>query len=478
MTNLSLGALARTVQQGGAHLRFAAGQPKPDADGLQWFYTRPQAKDTITHSQGFQTKVTSLIGGGQIFNNIDYVLRNAKKSVLVDMYEIQNSKVNPERTAPANTPGANYQEKIVDHLIQLSKQGVKVKVILDNSFDRDKQKYHNQAMIDHLKANGVETLAYPQNGAKISHVKLLIVDDKYAVIGGMNWGNHSAANQDACVMLEGDDVANLANDIFKVDYQFSGGDVNTLPQFKSFPQEKIKVLTTTPCGSPDGGKTEILEAIVDRIDNAQKSIICELFTLTDRIVAEKLITAHKRLSAAGQPGVRILVDPGLYLKFKNCRPVIDYLKNSGVPIKFYKVDWGKEEKLHAKWGVFDGEDVIVGSANWSKVGLESNCSTDPGFSHQLQFAKGNHEAALSIKSPQICKAFTKQFEFDWNKKSMPARGPGAIYNSIPEGIRNTLYTDIKAEDVFGPRNVFRTNNPPVQGSDNDTIDGKDKRNIP
>lgn len=478
-TALSYKALFQAVNP-----NFGARKTAANPNGLRMWFWRPQATDTITHSQGYKTKVTSLIDGGQIFHSIDKLLTNAKNSVLVNMYEIQNPALHPHRSAPPGTPGANKQALIVDKLIALTKQGIKVKVILDNSYDREKQSFHNQVLIDHLKANGVEVLAYPEKGAKISHVKLLIVDGKYAVIGGMNWGNHSAANHDACVMLEGDDVGNLIGDIFKVDYEYSGGDVKTLPQYKTFAQENIKVLTTSQAGSPDGGKNEILEEILDRIDNAQKSIICELFVMTDKIVAEKLIEAHNRLKANNQPGVKLIVDPGLYLKFKNCRPVVDYLKNSGIPVRFYKPDWSKEEKLHAKWGVFDEEELVIGSANWSKVGLQSNSPTDPGFSSQLQFAKGNHEANVFIKSQELCKAFVQQFNYDWSdKKSMPWMTPGDLYRSIPQDVRNTMFGDEKAElestrfspfdpDEFNPFATYK-NDPNVKQNSNTKTDVKE-----
>lgn len=405
---------------------------------LKWFYGKPQATDTLAHSQGYKTTVTSLIGGGQIFENIDRLFSKAKRSVLVDMYEIQDPRTHPHRSAPPGTPGADKQQKIVDHLIALTKRGVKVSVILDNSYDSGAKEYHNQRIIEYLRDNGVEVLAYPRSGARINHIKLLIVDNRYAVMGGMNWGNHSPANHDACVLLEGDDVGNLAEQIFKMDYQFSGGDAKALPPFKTIPEEKIKVLTTSSCASPDGGKTEILNRIRERIRQAEKSIVCELFTITDKALAEDLVEAHRRLKQKNEAGVKILVDPGLYLRFKNCRPAIDYLKQNGVPIRFYRVDWSREEKLHAKWAVFDEKELLLGSANWSKVGLRSNCPTQPGYTSQLQFIKGNHEANLAISSPQLCKAFVKQFFYDWFKKSMPIRGPQAIYRSIPPAIREKM----------------------------------------
>ena len=60
-------------------------------------------------------------------------------------------------------------------------------------------------MIKFLKNNNIDVVPYPraaQQGANLQHIKLLIVDSKKAILGGMNWGSHSAVNHDACIALE------------------------------------------------------------------------------------------------------------------------------------------------------------------------------------------------------------------------------------------------------------------------------------
>lgn len=412
---------------------------------LTWSFNRPQSSDVIEHGNGKQTKITSLIDGGQIFGGIDDLLSRAKRSVLVDMYTLQTPESHPDRISPPGTPGADKQAKIVKKLIELAQSGIKVKVVLDNSVQEDGTR-QNDTVIAQLKANGVEVLPYPADAAKINHVKLLVVDGNFAVIGGMNWGNHSAVNHDACVMLEGDGVDNLIHQIYKVDYDFAGGKVSTLPRHQPFPDDKIKVLTTSPKESPDGGQNEIYDEIVAQIDKAKKSIVCQLFVLTDKVITEKLLQAHQRLIKAGKPGVRIMVDPGLYLKFPNCRPQIDYLKAQGVPIQFYEVNWEIEEKLHSKWAVFDEEKLLVGSANWSRTGLASNRpSTNPKFKP----FRGNHEANLLVTSRQLCQAFIKQFNYDWANRGWNVGTVGDLVDTIPEKVK---------EEMFKPRENSKPDN--------------------
>jgi phosphatidylserine/phosphatidylglycerophosphate/cardiolipin synthase-like enzyme len=263
-----------------------------------------------------------------------------------------------------------------------------------------------------------------------------------------------------------------------VDYEFSGGDVSSLPPIETVPEEKIKILTTSPKEAPDGGGSEIYEEIIKRIDNAEHSIVCELFSLTDKTIADKLIEAHQRLSENGKPGVKLLVDPGLYLKFANCRPTIDRLAQSGIAIRFFAPNWENEEKLHGKWAVFDEEELFIGSANWSKAGLRGNPKAEKANQTAAASSQGsspkpapkktaakkpvanppasstnpskpkpasnwglpNHEANLAIRSKQLCLAFLKQFQYDWQNKSTAVNIPQLIA-SIPEALRDEFLGD-------------------------------------
>src|SRR5947207_13144085 len=47
-----------------------------------------------------------------------------------------------------------------------------------------------------LEQGGVRVVAFPLERLTLDHVKLLIVDDARAIVGGINWGSHSALNHD------------------------------------------------------------------------------------------------------------------------------------------------------------------------------------------------------------------------------------------------------------------------------------------
>lgn len=392
----------------------------------------PSVTDTFSYrarkpEPASKTTVESLLGGGQIFNRVDDILDQAHNSVLIDLYNFQSPAIYPEKSSPKGMPGANIQAGLVDKLIDLKKnKGVDVKVIIDNHWDPEFKEGYNDRTIAVLRKAGIDVVTYPKFST-ISHVKVLIVDDQFAVLGGMNWGNHSATNHDAAVFIKGPDVRNICNEVFKPDWVSCGRDEKELPQMAPFAQGKIKILQTTARQSTDGAKDEIFREILNQIDNAQESIYAELFTLTQANVTDALLAAHKRLTKAGKEGVKILVDPGLFFAFPACRVKVQALARAGVPIQFFKTNRDIEEKLHAKWAVFDRKRLLIGSANWSNAGLLSNGKEedakpplDIDEDGKLErVSKSNHEVALLMELPKVAQNFANQLMYDWKNAAFP-----------------------------------------------------------
>lgn len=396
----------------------------------------PSETDTWRNGKAGSTTVQTLIGGGQIFSKISEILGKTQQSVYLDMYNFQSPDLYPDRSSPPGTPGADIQAGLLNRLLALKKDGHSVKVVLDHHPDPDNNENYNNRTIEALRAGNVDVVTYP-DFSKISHVKVLIVDNRYAIIGGMNWGNHSAANHDGAVFIEGPDVANLVRDIFAADWESSGGKVSELDVPDPFKSQKIKVLTTSSQKSVRGEDESIYEEILSQINNAQESVHAELFVLTQTEVVDSLIATHKRLKAAGKEGVKLLVDPGLYFSFANSRRGVLQCAKAGIPIRFYESDRDAEEKLHAKWAVFDRKRLLMGSANWSSAGLLSDgipnnpveaqdfgvtdllINETQGATQRKRKTKGNHEVAVLIDSEKVAAPFVRQVLYDWKHKSFP-----------------------------------------------------------
>lgn len=380
----------------------------------------PPAMDELTLSSGGKTKIETLIGGGQIFRKIEEMLNKADQSVYLNLYNFQNPRLYPDDASPTGTPGSFVQSGLSKKLVELADQGKDVKVILDNHSDSKRAENYNDKMIRHLRRSKVDVKVYPRSISVINHVKAIIVDNKYAVVSGMNWGNHSATNHDAGVYIEGPDVKNIVNDIFRNNWITSGGKESDIEEQKAVKNPQLKVLLTASRESQSGARDDIYRELMTQISSAKDSIYAELFVLTQQDIIDNLIEKHRELRANGKEGVKILVDPGLFFALPNTRKGVHKLARHGIPIRFYSSDRSSDEKLHAKWAVFDEKKLVVGSANWSNVGLLSNRKTqEKSDPMNRRVSRGNHEMALSIDSAEIAAPFVQQALYDWHNRSFP-----------------------------------------------------------
>lgn len=397
--------------------------------------------------------VTSLIDGGQIFSKVQDYIQKAEKSIQVEMFEFQNKDVDGHLWPTSGAeylPGSAEQQSLLKLLIhkkqQSEKEGhpIKIQVILDahkwyqDGLGNHKRHYNNLDMIKTLKENGIDVVPYPravQGGANLQHVKMLAVDGKKAILGGMNWGNHSTANHDACIAIEtapdkkNSEVDNIINEIFNKDWKFawnrlentklipgplteedkenySGPKRKILPENVDYnqklatlfdnPHDKhrfsnndLEILEVNPLNNPkikvlvnssreysligEEGKESVGNLIKEKLETAT-SMKAELFVLSHKEIVQKIIERHKESQTpGGRPfKAEILLHPGILNDFPYCRMAESLLKEAGVPIRCYNVNDEISQRLHAKWAIFDNKDVVIGSANWSAAGLENN----------------------------------------------------------------------------------------------------------
>ncbi|MBI2267332.1 MAG: phosphatidylserine/phosphatidylglycerophosphate/cardiolipin synthase family protein, partial [Armatimonadetes bacterium] len=328
------------------------------------------------YSASTGNQVTPLIGGEQIFSAAEKAMKGAEKTIQLQMYRL------------------GY-DKVIDVLADQAKSGVKVQVLLDPTPGYDAEDIEDQKRIrNYLKASGVELLTYPPGDKdKIDHVKLLIIDGRTALIGGMNWDKHSPKNQDADILIEGPAVGDLGK-IFKDDWKISGGKVQGMatapPPEQPEGDARIRVIET------DNGVQDIRKAMVENIEKAKKSIKIEAFVLCDKQVVQGLIDAHNR-----GVDVKVILDPNKPVFYPNLKTE-KILQEAGIEVRWLNVNAGTQEKLHAKIATFDDETTIIGSCNFSYQGLTVN-----------------HEADVEVISKSLGTAFENMFQDHWDKRTSP-----------------------------------------------------------
>lgn len=140
-------------------------------------------------------------------------LEGAREEILVEQLQFPPVWVDEDGTAWPN----EYLEALLD----AADRGVRVRVLLDGHFE-DGGPTDNQATIDRLLAAGEETLEArlaDDPATRVLHVKGLVVDGRYALVGSMNWNLHSIAqNREVDVLLDAPAFAEHYASAFEVDW--------------------------------------------------------------------------------------------------------------------------------------------------------------------------------------------------------------------------------------------------------------------
>jgi phosphatidylserine/phosphatidylglycerophosphate/cardiolipin synthase-like enzyme len=334
----------------------------------------PVQGDSIVLAGQFTSKnrVTPLTEGDQILAETKKMIAGAQSSIRVEQYLFTN-------------------QEICDLLCQEAKRGVNVQVIVDSSpafspeFKEKKEK-----VVKDLKAAGCQVVMYPDNQQykQINHVKLLIVDGKSLLIGGMNWNTDSFSNKDVSVRIEGP-VVDYFGKTYADDWRFAGGEPFNAPS----PSDEIPGGGATVAGAHTNlFQSGIKPLIISNIQKARESIHVEMFCLTDKDVIKDIIGAHNR-----GVEVKVLLDAtptqdGTIIN----RAAAEQLKEAGVEVRWFRRDPNSTRKLHSKIGIFDGKETVLGSANWTFKGLNVN-----------------REANVDVRSKKVATVFEEMFQKDW-----------------------------------------------------------------
>ncbi len=293
--------------------------------------------------------VTMLHGGTATFTALSGLVDAATASVHVEMYEFSRSDMR-------------------DALIRAHDRGVAVSVIVDPTVAE------TAATAATLRSHGVDVLDYPVRTQMIDHVKLLVVDDAVAVVGGINWGVGSERNHDVDAIVHGPVVANLQR-VFVADMATSGRRV-VIPDGVADPA--IIVTTTLP-------GTDIRPLVISAIETATSTLDIELFVVTDSGIVNAIAAAQTRGVT-----IRVLLDPSQPSSDASAAALVA----AHVPLRHYS---SGGEKLHAKFVVADMRRIVFGSANWSKGGFVRNHECD----------------AEIVNSPALAADFTRAVDADW-----------------------------------------------------------------
>lgn len=334
--------------------------------------------------------------------------------------------------------------KVADALVAARGRGVRVAVVLENTYSQPWSQQHPADLTPHqrlrveqlrvlgqgdavaiLQRGGVPLIddtADGSRGSGLMHHKFLVADGRVVVTGSANFSP-------SCVHGDADDPR-------------SRGNVNHLLRFESpalaslFRQEFQRMWGDGPGGAPDsrfglakgsGGPQRVrvgatpvevlfsphrrrdpqhgLAWLEAQLEGVRRRLDLSLFVFSGQNLADALA----RLQARGVR-IRLVADPGF--AHRSFSEVLDLLALSH-PDHRCRLEAGNRpwsqalegvgtprlaagDKLHHKFAVLDGRRVITGSFNWS-----------PSAAHQ------NDETLLRVDSPLLARHFQAEMDRLW-----------------------------------------------------------------
>lgn len=317
--------------------------------------------------------------------------------------------------------GGPVADAMIEVLAERQAQGVMVRVLLDRSVGgegllpgiiRECRRAYRRLQRLGIAVRLSDPAPLPDHPGKkpLSHHKFLVVDDREALVGGMNVGTLFRRYHDLMIHLTGPTALALGRQ-FDRDWQYAGDallprskDIMPLPEAlpPAWPSNGSTFARLLGTGIGHRATEAALRQNLRRVETSIQVSVCEMGR-TDLLA--DLIACHRRGII-----VRVLLCP---LKISPLLPTgilnagaVETLIQAGVPVHFYRL--GPDFlRMHLKLVIFDQARAVTGSTNWTRSGFGWIGETD------VELHGGNVIAQL-----------TSQFEADW-RRSAPAPLPSA-----------------------------------------------------
>jgi len=268
-------------------------------------------------------------------------IENANKSIYIEMYIFLD-----------DMKAINF----IELLIQKAKSGVRVRLVLD-SFGSAQL---STKAIESLREAGAEVRFF-SSFLHRTHRKILIIDEKTAFIGGVNFHQHTKDWKDLVVRVEGRVVKYITRSFAKIYILCGGKDPVIIALRKNI---KMKEIQTWFVEHLPGRSHRLKEIYKEHISSAEKSV----YLVTPYFMPKRWLS--RALYNATMMGVNVEI----FVPLKTDHYIIDRvnyfymyrLAKRGV--NFYL----SSTMNHAKLMVIDEKEAMVGSQNLDSLSFDWN----------------------------------------------------------------------------------------------------------
>jgi cardiolipin synthase len=261
--------------------------------------------------------------GDDLRHELVTAIRQAQESVLIAVYTLSDPQV---------IQACNEQ----------ARKGVQVRVATDRE------------AIDALRERlepAIQLINPPVSG--LMHRKILVVDRKWVWIGSANYTTASLCLHDnLTIALE---APSLGQWLWRY-YQDLFNDRHSTPPYQASLQagpQRVEVWLMPEASA--------LEMLLKQIDGAQKTIRVALFAWTHPDLTQALLRAHKR-------GVKVEAIVDSTAAKGSSLWAVRRAKRAALPV----LERGGRVLCHHKLAIIDDEQLITGSANWTRGAFEKN----------------------------------------------------------------------------------------------------------
>jgi len=316
-------------------------------------------------------------------------------------------------------PGA---DKMIDVLAERQAGGVTVRVLLDRQVGSSVLDpfvgWECRRSLRKMRKLGIDVrLSDPRaipdwpDRQTLSHHKFIVIDDREAMIGGMNLATLFWRYHDLMIYLKGPTAASLSRQ-FDLDWASAGDrecdrpNTQTTELDDNIPLHSEGGQTMARIVGTGVGRRTTESALLKNLQQAEASVSVAVCEMGSSVLTDELIACHKRGLS-----VRVLLCP---LKLSPLLPIgtlnaraVEMLLEAGVSVYYYTL--GKDFiRLHMKLAIFDGNRAVAGSTNWTRGGLRWIGETD-----------------VELIGGTVIDQLKAEFESDW-RRAAPAPHPSTL----------------------------------------------------